>query len=288
VAGLRVLVAASEVAGFAKTGGLADVTAALPRALAKRGNLAAVVMPLYNAVRRSGMPIERTRFVLPVPMGDRVLACRVFRSHLPNTDVPIFLIEHSPFFERDDPKAGRGLYQQNTPGGQKEDYWDNGARFVFFSRAVLELIPNLGFPPDVIHANDWQTGLVPVYLRELYGQSPGFQRIRSVFTIHNIAYQGTYPRELMNFTGLPAHLYNPGQLEHYGFNFLKSGRTLRLQLPEVRGGVLGRGDHGQPDLRARGPDGRVRLRTGGAAQHLPLETVGHRERVRLRALEPRA
>lgn len=223
MAGLRVLVAASEVAGFAKTGGLADVTAALPRALAKRGNLAAVVMPLYNAVRRSGMPIERTRFVLPVPMGDRVLACRVFRSHLPNTDVPVFLIEHAPYFERDDPSAGRGLYQQNGAWGNKEDYWDNGARFVFFSRSVLELVPHLGFPPDVVHANDWQTGLVPVFLDTLYRQSPGYQRIKSVFTIHNIAYQGSYPRELMNFTGLPPYLYNPGQLEHYGFNLLKSG-----------------------------------------------------------------
>jgi starch synthase len=223
VAGLRVLVAASEVAGFAKTGGLADVAGALPRALARRGNLAAVVMPFYNAVKRSGMPVERTRFVLPVPMGDRTLACRVYRSHLPNTDVPVFLIEHQPFFERDDARAGRGLYQQNAPGGNKVDYWDNGERFVFFSRAVLELIPHLGFPPDVIHANDWQTGLVPVYLRELYRQSPGYQRIRSVFTIHNIAYQGSFPRELMTIAGLPGHLYNPGQLEHYGFNFLKAG-----------------------------------------------------------------
>ena len=223
MAGLRVLLAASEVVGFAKTGGLADVTGALPRALAKRGNLAAVVMPLYAAVRRSGAPIERTGIVLPVPMGDRILACRVYRSHLPNSDVPVFLIEHQPFFERDDPKLGRGLYQQSMPGGYKEDYWDNGARFVFFSRAVLELIPHLGFPPDVIHANDWQTGLVPVFLRELYRNSPGYQRIRSVFTIHNIAYQGSYPRDLMNFTGLPDRLYNPGQLEHYGLNFLKAG-----------------------------------------------------------------
>jgi starch synthase len=223
VAGLRVLLAASEVVGFAKTGGLADVAGALPRALAKRGNLVGVVMPLYNAVRRSGVSIERTGIVLPVPMGDRVLACRVYRSHLPNTDVPVFLIEHRPYFERDDPAVGRSLYQQSMPGGNKADYWDNGERFVFFSRSVLELIPHLGFPPDVIHANDWQTGLVPVFLRELYRQHPGYQRIRSVFTIHNIAYQGSYPRELMNFTGLPGWLYNPGQLEHYGFNFLKAG-----------------------------------------------------------------
>ncbi|MBM3981474.1 MAG: glycogen synthase GlgA [Planctomycetes bacterium] len=219
---LRVLVAASEVAGFAKTGGLADVAGALPAALARRGNLAAVVMPLYNAVRKTGVPIERTGIVLPVPMGDRTLACRVFRSRLPGTDVPVFLVEHAPYFERDDARAGRGLYQFQTDGG-KADYWDNGERFVFFSRAVLELVPHLGFPPDVIHANDWQTGLVPVYLAETYRNTPGYQRIRSVFTIHNIAYQGSFPRELMNYTGLPGWLYNPGQLEHYGFNFLKSG-----------------------------------------------------------------
>jgi starch synthase len=217
---VRVLLAASEVAGFAKTGGLADVAASLPRALAARGDTVAVVMPLYNACRKQ--PVERTNIVLPVPMGDRTLACRVFRSRLPNSDVPVFLIEHAPFFERDDPRAGRGLYQQRVNGNQT-DYWDNGARFVFFSRAVLELVPHLGFAPDILHANDWQTGLVPVFLKELYRGVPGYQRLRSVFTIHNIAYQGSFPRELMNFTGLGSHLYNPAQLEHWGFNFLKSG-----------------------------------------------------------------
>ena len=219
---MRVLIAASEVAGFAKTGGLADVAGALPAALARRGNLTSVVMPLYSAVRRAGVPVERTGIVLPVPMGDRTLACRVFRSRLPGTDVPVFLIEHAPYFERDAPGSGRGLYQFQTPDG-KQDYWDNGERYVFFSRAVLELVPHLGYTPDVIHANDWQTGLVPVYLAETYRNNPGYQRIRSVFTIHNIAYQGSFPRELMNYTGLPGRLYNPGQLEHYGFNFLKSG-----------------------------------------------------------------
>jgi starch synthase len=222
VPGLRVLLAASEVAGFAKTGGLADVAAALPAALARRGTLAAVVMPLYRSARRAPVPVERTGIVLPVPMGDRVLACRVFRSHLPGTNVPVFLIEHDPYFDRDDPAAGRGLYQYQVWGG-KADYWDNGERFVFFNRAVLELIPHLGFPPDILHANDWQTGLVPVYLAELYRTHPGYQRVRSVFTIHNIAYQGVYPRQLLNYTGLSGRLYNPGQLEHYGFNFLKSG-----------------------------------------------------------------
>ncbi|MCS6866477.1 MAG: glycogen synthase GlgA [Gemmataceae bacterium] len=219
---VRVLLAASEVAGFAKTGGLADVAAALPRALAKRGNMAAVAMPLYNSCRRAGVPIERTGIVLPVPNGDRVLACRVFRATLPSSGVPIFFIEHAPYFERDDGKS-RGLYQTINGWGEKEDYWDNGERFVFFSRAILELIPHLGFAPHIIHANDWQTGLVPVYLSEVYRQQPGYQRIRSVFTIHNIAYQGSFPRELMNYTGLPERLYNPAQLEHYGLNLLKAG-----------------------------------------------------------------
>jgi starch synthase len=220
---VRVLLASSEVVGFAKTGGLADVAGALPRALAKRGDLTAVVMPLFNACRRAGVPLERTGIVLPVPMGNRTLACRVWRSHLPGCNVPVFLVEHAPYFERDDPSAGRGLYQTVSAGGDKQDYWDNGERFVFFCRAVMELVPHVGFPVDVLHANDWQAGLIPVYLRELYRTHPGYQRVRSLFTIHNIAYQGSYPRDLMNYTGLPQSLYNPAQLEHYGFNFLKGG-----------------------------------------------------------------
>lgn len=224
MAGLRVLVAASEVAGFAKTGGLADVAAALPAALAERGNRVAVVMPYYTAVRRAGVPVERTEIVLPVPMGSRVLACRLFRSKLPRTDVPVYLIEHQPFFERDDPAAGRGLYQQSMWGGYKSDYPDNAERFVFFSRAVLELLPHLGFAPDVIHANDWQTGLVPVFLAEAYRTQSGYQRTRSVFTIHNIAYQGMFGRDVMNLTGLPGWLFNHNQLEFHGhLNFMKAG-----------------------------------------------------------------
>ncbi len=207
MAGLRVLVASSEVAGFAKTGGLADVAAALPRALAKLGNQVAVIMPYYNAVRRSGMPIENTGIVLPVPMGGRVLACRVFRSRLPNSDVPVYLVEHQPFFERDDPKQGRSLYQQSMWGGYKADYPDNAERFVFFSKSVLEMVPHLGFMPDVIHANDWQTGLVPVFLAEGYRAQSGYQKTRCVFTIHNIAYQGMFGRDVMGLTGLPAWLF---------------------------------------------------------------------------------
>jgi starch synthase len=157
-------------------------------------------------------------------MGDRVLACRVFRSHLPDSTVPVYLIEHPPFFERDDPAAGRSLYVQQMPGGYKSDYPDNAERFVFFSRAVLELVPHLGFTPDVIHANDWQTGLVPVFLAEAYRTQAGYQRARSVYTIHNIAYQGMFGHDVMGLTGLPGWLFNHNQLEFHGhLNFLKSG-----------------------------------------------------------------
>ncbi|MDB5313382.1 MAG: glgA [Gemmataceae bacterium] len=224
MAGLRVLVAASEVAGFAKTGGLADVAGALPRALARRGHQVAVVMPYYNSVRRAGVPVEKTGVVLPVPLGDRVLACRLLRSRLPHSDVPIYFVEHPPFFERDDSAAGRGLYQQAMHGGYKADFPDNAERFAFFSRAVLETIPHLGFTPNVIHANDWQTGFVPVYLNEVYRARPGYARTRSVFTIHNIAYQGQFGRDVLKVAGLPGWLFNPAQLEFHGrLNVLKAG-----------------------------------------------------------------
>lgn len=221
--GLRVLVLASEAAGFAKTGGLADVAAALPAALARMGHQVAVAMPFYSAVRRSGQPIERTDIVLPVPMGPRVLACRLYRSQLPSSEVPVYLIEHEPYFDRDEPGTGRSLYQHQIGGG-RFDYADNAERFVFFSRAALELTPHLGFNPEIIHANDWQTGLVPAMLAELYRNQPGYQKIRSIFTIHNIAYQGVFNRPVLNITGLPPALFNPAQLEFYSFiNFLKAG-----------------------------------------------------------------
>ncbi len=224
MSGLRVLVAASEVVGFAKTGGLADVAGSLPRALAARGHQVAVVMPYYRSVRLGPDPPERTDHVIPVPVGNRTLACRLFRSTLPNSSVPIFFVEAPEYFDRHDPAAGKGLYQQVMPGGYKADYPDNAERFVFFSRAVLEAIRGIEFAPDVVHANDWQTGLVPAFLAEVFRPMPGLGNVRSVFTIHNIAYQGMFPRDVMRLTGLPGWMFNHRQLEFHGqLNFLKAG-----------------------------------------------------------------
>jgi len=224
VSPLNILVAASEVAGFAKTGGLADVAAALPVALAKRGHRVAVVMPYHRAVRYGKNPMELTPYTAHVPIGHRNLACRIHRGTLPNSDVPIYAIDAPDYFDRDDFTQGRGLYQQTMPGGYKADYQDNAERFTFFARAVFETAGAVGFSPHIVHANDWQTGLVPVYLEEVFRHRAEFQQSRSVFTIHNIAYQGMFNRGVMDLTGLPGWLFNPSQLEYHGhLNFLKSG-----------------------------------------------------------------
>lgn len=221
---LRVLLAASEVLGFAKTGGLADVAGALPRALARRGVDCRVVMPMYRACRESGRPMEPTDVHLDIWLGQHQHFGRVWRSTLPDCDVPIYLIEQSHFFERDDKRSGHGIYQYAIDGS-KRDYSDNADRFIFFQRALLEMLPYLDFHPDLIHCNDWQTGLVPVYLRELHGISnPFYQSIRALMTIHNIAYQGGFPESIMGLTGLDQSLYRFDRLEFHGaLSFLKAG-----------------------------------------------------------------
>jgi starch synthase len=231
---IKVLLAASEVAGFAKTGGLADVAASLPRALAERGHECAVILPLYRSVRTGPIQIRPTGQRLAIPVGGRTVAGALWRAALPHSSVPVYLVEQPDYFERDDPAAGRGLYQLSEPDGRKTDYADNCERFVFFSRAVLETLRLLDFWPDILHANDWQTGLVPVYLNQEYRHRPGYQRVRSLFTIHNIAYQGIFWHWDMNLTGLDWQLFNHHQLEFYGhLNLLKGGIVFADQLSTV-------------------------------------------------------
>ncbi len=216
--------------GFAKTGGLADVAGALPPVLARRGHDCAVVLPLYRCVRNGKVPIEETPHRFRLPIGDKAVEGRFWRSKLPGSDVPVFLVEQSDYFERDDPRLGHGLYQFRATGGGQRDYPDNCARFLFFSRAVLEACRRFDFWPDVLHANDWQTGFVPVFLREVYGKHPEldlrerYRAIRVLFTIHNLAYQGAFWHYDMPLTDLDWSLFNANQLEFYGkLNFLKAG-----------------------------------------------------------------
>ncbi len=227
---MKVLLAASEVVGFAKTGGLADVAGSLPRALAEFGHDCAVFLPLYRCARAAQPTPQALDHVFSVLVGPRQFIARLWRSMLPGSRVPVYLVEQPELFDRDDPHQGRGLYQLTGPDGQKADYPDNCTRFIFFCRAVLEALPLVGFWPDVLHANDWQTGLMPVLLREFYRKQGGFSlrerygQIRTLFTIHNIAYQGAFWHWDMMLTGLDWKLFNSRQLEFYGkLNFLKAG-----------------------------------------------------------------
>ena len=145
---LRILLAASEVVGFAKTGGLADVAGFLPPALARRGLEVAVILPLYRCARAAPAAPEPTEYVFHVPVGPRTVAGRLWRSTLPDCGVPVYLVEQADYFERDDPALGRGLYQF-THGGGLRDYPDNCERFVFFCRAVLEALRALDWWPNV-------------------------------------------------------------------------------------------------------------------------------------------
>lgn len=212
---MNILLAASEAVPFAKTGGLADVCGALPVELTRLGHSAALILPAYRQARISGMPIESLGIDFIVPIGTKTVTGHLLRSRLPanGADVPVYLIQQDDYYDRDE------LYRQDG-----QDYSDNAERFVFFSRAVLEAIRLLDLDVDVIHCNDWQTGLVPAYLKIEYRRLPRYEKIGSLLTIHNIAYQGMFWHWDMLLTGLDWKYFNWHQMEYYGkLNLLKTG-----------------------------------------------------------------
>ncbi len=214
---------ASEAVPFAKTGGLADVIGALPRALERQGHTIAVFLPAYRCVRAAGQPITRTGIDLKIPVGSELIEGSVYTSVPSGSNVPFYLIDQPRYFDRD------GIYGE---GGA--DYPDNAQRFIFFNLAVLEALQSLGLRPDVIHCNDWQTGLVPAYLKTRYQRAPALGAAGSLLTIHNLAYLGRFPRSAMGLTGLDWGLFNPGQLEFHGsLCFLKAGLVFADMLNAV-------------------------------------------------------
>lgn len=186
---LKVLYVTSEAVPFAKTGGLADVAGSLPIALAEQGVDVRVIMPKYRSLKAEG---DHTTL---------------------NGNVKVYLVENDGYFDRKD------LY-----GDKFGDYGDNLDRFIFFSRQVLERCIKEDFRPDIIHCNDWHTALVPVYLNTIYKYDPFFENTRTLFTVHNIAYQGLFNKDDFPKLGLDWALFHIHYFEFYGqVNLMKAG-----------------------------------------------------------------
>ena len=210
---IKVLIATPEAIPFAKTGGLADVAGALPKVLKGLGCEVRLIMPLYRQIQESGekTEIKDTGIQVSVPLGFRELSVPVFQSSA--NDVPAYFLKRDEYYDR--------KYLYTMPEG---DYFDNAERFIVFSRAVIEAVKKLDFKPDIIHCHDWQTGLISTFLKTIYKNDPFFVDTKTVFTIHNIAYQGQFPKSHFQLTGLPPETFTPDGVEFWGnMNFLKAG-----------------------------------------------------------------
>ena len=215
---MKIVIVTPEVVPFSKTGGLGDVIGALPRALEALGQEVVVVSPLYAMVRqnaeKAGLKLtESPGAAIETMVGDFQVQGRLLEAPMPDCGARAWFIENDAYYDRP------GLYTSPADGS---DYQDNSERFIFLCRGALEACKVMGLSPDVIHCHDWQTGLVPVYLEHLYRDD--FPTTASVFTMHNVAYQGLFWHWDMKLTGLPWELFNWRMLEYYGnLSFLKAG-----------------------------------------------------------------
>ena len=219
---LKILNVSSEVYPFAKTGGLGDVSSALPLALKQQGHDVRVILPKYRCVHDSKRSIEPTGVTVSAPIGPAVRHGKLQESRL-NNSVPVYFVEQNDYFDRE------GLY-----GDFDGDFPDNAERFIFFDRAVLESCKALDFQPDIIHCNDWQTGLIPCYLKTTFSSDPFFENTRSVFSIHNLGYQGNFDERYLPLAHLPWKVFTLEGIEFYGFfSFMKAGLVYADRLTTV-------------------------------------------------------
>lgn len=209
---LKICFVSSEIAPLAKTGGLADVAAALPGYLHGAGHEVKLLMPRYRRVSESGAVIEPVEGLQHLEMraGGRTIGYSIERSTLPDADLPVYLVNCPQMFGRD------GIYTNDA---------DEYLRFVLLSRAALEMCQRLKFAPDILHCNDWQTALLPLYLKSVYAWDKLFENTRSVLTIHNIGYQGMFPGSVLPALGLEGaeHHLHQDDLKDGLINFLKTG-----------------------------------------------------------------
>jgi len=216
----KILYVTSEVVPFMKTGGLADVSAALPQTLAEMGHEVRIVVPKYGAVDDRKYKIHEVVRLkdLQVKIGDKDVTYSLKSCFLPGQRirVQIYFLDNQEYFG-----SRNSLYADPMTG---MDYKDNDERFILLNLAVFELIQKLGWIPDIIHCNDWQCGLIPAYLKTLYKDDELFAGFKTLLTIHNLAYQGIFPASDFKKTGLPDELNSTKGILHGGkINFMKSG-----------------------------------------------------------------
>lgn len=210
---LHIATVSSEMIPLAKTGGLGDVCGALPVAMEALGCECTAFLPAYRSVMESGLPIEPTNITFTIDLNGKRVACRILKTVLPNSTVTVYLIDQPQFFDRD------GLYSDRNG-----EYRDNCERFVFYCRSVLEAIKQLRLKIDIVHCHDWQAGLVPAYIHDRWGGMEWMDGVKTIMTIHNLAYQGRFWHLDMPITGLDWKYFNPEQMEFYNdLNLMKTG-----------------------------------------------------------------
>jgi starch synthase len=208
---MNVLIASPEVFPFIKTGGLADVTGSLPKALKKLGIEARVILPKHKGIEEQGFPVRYKNYKFSCPMSHAYVEGEVAETEYDG--VTAYLVEKDEYYYRD--------YLYSTPDG---DYLDNAERFIFFAKSIIEAIRVTGFVPDVLHCNDWESALAPVFLKTLYKEDPLLRKIATLFTIHNLGYQGIFWQHDMHLLNVGWEYFTPDYLEFFGnINFLKGG-----------------------------------------------------------------
>ncbi|HEV7919280.1 MAG TPA: glycogen synthase GlgA [Thermoanaerobaculia bacterium] len=224
---MRILFASAEVSPVAKTGGLGDVCGSLPKALRRLGHDVAIFMPFYRQARewfaKNGVEPEPISETFALSWADWVAEIRYWRTSLPGTDIPLLLVENAFLFDRPQIYAAR-------PDGY-DDYLE---RYAVFCRAVIRGCEQFAFAPDVVHAHDWHAALLPVYLHSGLRGSDAFRNAHSVFTIHNLHYQGVASVDRFRHLGLHSRYWAPDALEHFGdLNPMKGGIILADQVTTV-------------------------------------------------------